>query len=102
MKTSFPFFSTQADAAGPGIYHSHPRCRVAQAIALSHRQAGTGEGRQECPFCYVLGQFQLNRDLREDPPRGGPASPDQSGAGGIAAPPCVAAPPAPYYGYHLG
>ena len=61
MNNAFPFFSS-----GPnlGIYHTHPRCRIAQRIALESRVAGTGEGRHECPFCFLLAQFQANRALR--------------------------------------
>ena len=43
------------------VYHTHPRCRVAQSIAVSYQVAGTGEDRRECPFCCLLGQFQAYR-----------------------------------------
>ena len=62
MNTSFPYFSNQAGAAGMGVYHTHPRCRVAQSIAASHQVAGTGENRHECPFCSLLSQFQSYRN----------------------------------------
>lgn len=61
MNATFPFFSNQSGTAGMGVYHTHPRCRVAQSIAASHRLAGTGENRRECPFCCLLGQFQAYR-----------------------------------------
>ena len=61
MNASFPYFSNHADAAGMGVYHTHPRCRVAQSIATSHRVTGTGDDRHECPFCFLLGQFQAYR-----------------------------------------
>ena len=28
------------------------------------RVPGIGSGRRECPFCFLLGQFQANRALR--------------------------------------
>jgi hypothetical protein len=64
MDNSFPFFSSASESAGPGIYHSHPQCRIAQGIAPAARIVGTGEGRAECPFCYVLAQFQASRLAR--------------------------------------
>ena len=64
MNNAFPFFSS---APNSGIYHTHPRCRIAQRIALEARVAGTGEGRRECPFCFLLAQFQANRALRGFP-----------------------------------
>lgn len=64
METAFPFFSNNPEAAGAVIYHTHPRCRVAQRIPLAVRVPGTGESRTECPFCFLLAQFQANRALR--------------------------------------
>ncbi|WP_190925487.1 hypothetical protein [Hymenobacter armeniacus] len=43
------------------IYHTHPRCKVALGIAETARVLGMGEGRHECPFCYLLGQFKTSR-----------------------------------------
>ena len=67
MDSLFPFFARWPEADGPGIYHSHPRCRIAQGITEESRVPGTGEGRQECPFCYLLGQFQASRAMRGHP-----------------------------------
>lgn len=64
METAFPFFSNHPDDAGSAIYHTHPRCRVAQLIPVGARVLGTGESRGECPFCFLLAQFQANRGLR--------------------------------------
>ena len=71
METAFPFFSNHPDDAGSAIYHTHPRCRVAQQVPLEARVMGTGEKRTECPFCYLLAQFQANRGLRGHLPLGG-------------------------------
>ena len=65
MEMAFPFYSSVPDT---GIYHTHSRCRIAQDMALEYRMAGTGTGRRECPFCFLLGQFQLNKALRGHPP----------------------------------
>ena len=70
METAFPFFSNHPDEAGPTIYHTHPRCRVAQRIPVEARVMGTGESRGQCPFCYLLSQFQANRGLRQHQPLG--------------------------------
>ena len=70
MKDSFPFHTLTRDA---GIYHTHPRCRIAQAIAAEARVEGTGEGR-ECPFCFLLVQFQANRALHGHLPNQGPGT----------------------------
>ena len=64
MSASFPFYSVEPEGNGPSLYHTHPRCRIALNIAMEVRVVGTGEGRQECPFCFLLGQFQVNRALR--------------------------------------
>ncbi|GAA3975621.1 hypothetical protein [Hymenobacter antarcticus] len=64
MTASFPFHSDLPDTAEAGVYHTHPRCRIGQGIASASRVAGTGVGRRECPFCFMLGQFQANRALR--------------------------------------
>ncbi len=64
MESAFPFFNNDADNAGSAIYHTHPRCRVAQQVPLEARVMGTGERRCECPFCFLLAQFQANRALR--------------------------------------
>ena len=64
MMTSFPFYSNQSDAAGSNIYHTHPKCRIAESIATELRVAGTGDEREECPFCFLLAQFQANRALK--------------------------------------
>lgn len=70
MDMTFPFFSNQLDDAGSAIYHTHPRCRVAQHIPAGARVMGTGESRGECPFCFLLAQFQANRALRGNVPMG--------------------------------
>lgn len=70
METAFPFFSNHPADTGPTIYHTHPRCRVAQQIPAEARVAGTGEHRGECPFCFMLAQFQANRGLRGPLPPG--------------------------------
>ena len=64
MTPSFPFHSDLQVSAEAGVFHTHPRCRIGQGIAGDSRVAGTGEGRRECPFCFMLGQFQANRALR--------------------------------------
>ena len=64
MSSSFPFYSTEPTASGPSLYHTHPRCRIANSIAEDSRILGVGTGRSECPFCFMLGQFQVNRALR--------------------------------------
>ena len=64
MNTVFPFYSETPESSGYRLYHTHPRCRVAQGIADAERVPGTGEGRRECPFCFLLSQFQANRGLR--------------------------------------
>ncbi|MET4075151.1 hypothetical protein ABIB44_002408 [Hymenobacter sp. UYCo722] len=80
METAFPFFSNHPDDAGSAIYHTHPRCRVAQQIPAEVRAAGTGENRGECPFCFLLAQFQANRGLRGPLPMGGSPPRGVSGA----------------------
>lgn len=64
MESAFPFFSTRFEEEGSAIYHTHPRCRIAQRIPLDSRSPGTGEHRRECPFCFLLAQFEANRGLR--------------------------------------
>ena len=64
MTSFFPFHSELLDTAEAGVFHTHPRCRIGQGIEGGSRVAGTGEGRRECPFCFMLGQFQANRALR--------------------------------------
>lgn len=64
MVDSFPFYSIGSEGEVPRLYHTHPRCRIAQNIGLEARALGTGEGRRECPFCFLLSQFQINRALR--------------------------------------
>ena len=64
MTSSFPFHSDLLDTAEAGVFHTHPRCRIGQGIIGTSRVSGTGEGRRECPFCFMLGQFQANRALR--------------------------------------
>ena len=80
MEMVFPFFSNHPDDAGPSIYHTHPRCRVAQRIPEEVRIAGTGESRGECPFCFMLAQFQANRGLRGPLPTGRPPVPGAGSA----------------------
>ena len=70
MENAFPFFSNHPDDAGSTIYHTHPRCRVAQRVPDEARTIGTGESRGECPFCFLLAQFQANRGLRGRMPPG--------------------------------
>lgn len=65
LNVALPFYSSQPDLAGTSIYHSHALCRVAQSISAEFRIAGTGEGRQQCPFCFLLSEFQMNRELRQ-------------------------------------
>ena len=64
MIESFPFYANLPGATGADIYHTHPRCRVAQLIIEEMREVGTGQGRHECPFCFMLGQFEANRAVR--------------------------------------
>ena len=89
MESLFPFYSGVPGAAQANVYHTHPRCRVAQSIAPSNRIPGTGEGRGECPFCFLLGEFQANRALRGHPSAGesvGPAAGQDTGPELPAAP----------------
>ena len=84
MTTSFPFYSAQPDAAGSSIYHTHPKCRIAEGIASELRVPGTGDEREECPFCFLLAQFQANRALRgnrlaRQPDRFQPGQPSSPG-----------------------
>ena len=81
MEMVFPFFSNQPDDATSAIYHTHPRCRVAQRIPPPMRVMGTGELRRECPFCFLLAQFQVNRGLRPHLP----AQDAVPGTGSVAA-----------------
>lgn len=67
MNSPFPFHTSQPETAGATVYHTHPKCRVAQQITIDFQVAGTGAGRHECPFCYVLGQFEENRARRDYP-----------------------------------
>ncbi|MDB5235662.1 MAG: hypothetical protein JWR44_2655 [Hymenobacter sp.] len=78
MNSLFPFYVPSPESERPGIYHTHPRCRIAQSIALENRVAGTGEGLKECPFCYLLGQFQVNKALRGHAPPGSSEERDRS------------------------
>ena len=64
MTSSFPFHSDLLDTADAGVFHTHPRCRIGQRVAGSSRVLGTGEGRRECPFCFIMRQFQASRALR--------------------------------------
>ena len=64
MSNYFPFYSSIPEKDGRHIYHTHPRCRIAQHISAACRVAGTGEGRQQCPFCFLFGQFEMNKSLR--------------------------------------
>ena len=91
MTPVFPFHSGLPATAEAGVFHTHPRCRVGQGIGSASRVAGPGEGRRECPFCFIMRQFQANRTLRghgcagvlaggaarlgEGPPGAGPAQP---------------------------
>ena len=71
MTSSFPFHSDLLDTADAGVFHTHPRCRIGQRVADSSRVLGTGEGRRECPFCFIMRQFQASRALRgQDHPSG--------------------------------
>lgn len=72
MENAFPFFSNHPDDAGSTIYHTHPRCRVGQRVPKEARTIGTGDSRGECPFCFLLAQFQANRGLRGRMPPGVP------------------------------
>jgi len=64
MNSSFPFFMGSPPGEGEQFYHTHPRCRIAQSTPVADRISGTGEGLRECPFCYLLEQFQAGKDLR--------------------------------------
>ena len=84
METVFPFFSIHPDHADSVIYHTHPRCRVAQQVPVEARVLGTGESRTECPFCFLLAQFQANRDLRGRLPASAPPAPGAASADAAA------------------
>lgn len=58
MDLCFPFHSSAPIKAGTNIYHTHPGCKVALSVDVALRVTGRGEGRQECPFCFVLSQFR--------------------------------------------
>ena len=64
MSILFPFPSSHEGKAGEEVYHTSPHCRIAQNIAVAHRLPGTGTDRHECPFCFVLTQFQASREQR--------------------------------------
>ena len=64
MSPAFPFYSSHGGKAGEEVYHTSPHCRIAQNIAVLHRLPGMGDDRHECPFCFVLTQFQSSRDQR--------------------------------------
>ena len=81
MTSSFPFHSDLLDTADAGVFHTHPRCRIGQGVAGFSRVLGTGEGRRECPFCFIMRQFQTNRALRG---RGHPSGLAGSGAWRLA------------------
>ena len=71
MSLAFPFYSSRGVKGGEEVYHTSPHCRIAQNIAVSHRLPGMGDDRHECPFCFVLAQFQESRNqraARNDPP----------------------------------
>ncbi len=68
MMNTRPFYSSHPDAKGSTIYHTHPLCRIAQQIAPEARIEGMGEDREQCPFCFVLGEFQTNREQRRRQP----------------------------------
>ena len=63
MNSPFSFYSIAPEDNGPSLYHTHIRCRGAQNVAMEARVVGTGEGRLECLFCFLLGQFQVNKAL---------------------------------------
>ena len=64
MSLAFPFYSSYGGKGGEEVYHTSSHCRIAQNIAVHHRLPGTGNDRHECPFCFVLTQFQESRDQR--------------------------------------
>jgi hypothetical protein len=65
MDVSFPFYSRSIENDAQRVYHTHTRCRVAQSIAVDARVMGTGDDQQECPFCFLLGNFEANRMSRD-------------------------------------
>jgi hypothetical protein len=64
MEMRLPFYSSSPENSGLRLYHTHHRCRIAQEVAIHARVPGKGASRQECPFCFMLGQFQVNKSLR--------------------------------------
>ena len=68
MQNILPFYSDSLDENGTAIYHTHHRCRIAQLVPAAERVQGTGQYRTECPFCFLLRQFQLNRRVRAQMP----------------------------------
>ncbi|MBF9223853.1 hypothetical protein [Hymenobacter ruricola] len=67
MNPPFPFYSSLPNKAELDIYHTHPHCKVALGIEASARVMGMGEGKRECPFCYLLGEFKSGRRVGESP-----------------------------------
>lgn len=64
-KADSPFHSSQPSQTGTSIYHNHPLCRVGQGVPAESRIVGEGVGRQQCPFCFLLGEFETNREIRK-------------------------------------
>ena len=64
MNDTFPFFVGLLQNEGEQVFHTHPRCRIAEMTAAADRRPGMGTGLRQCPFCFLMGQFQANRELR--------------------------------------
>ena len=84
MKYNLPFHAASAEKPGAEIYHTHPQCRIALQIAPGSRINGTGDGRTECPFCFVLGQLRSPNRFMDMPGTPVPASSPPHGQAGFA------------------
>ncbi|MFD2720991.1 hypothetical protein ACFST9_19890 [Hymenobacter monticola] len=61
MKYNTPFYSISLGKPASEVYHTNPKCRVGQKIEPADRVSGMGDGRRECPFCFVMGQLRTTR-----------------------------------------
>jgi hypothetical protein len=68
MAVSFPFYLDLPEKDGQGVYHTHPRCRIAQSISQRLHVAGKGQGRRQCPFCFVMSQFEASHAMKTQLP----------------------------------
>jgi hypothetical protein len=84
MNFNLPFHTASVEKPGAEIYHTHPQCRIALQIAPSSRVNGIGDGRTECPFCFVLGQLRSHNKLVDMPGTPIPASSASHGQGELA------------------